>query len=210
RASFFDPATGRFVQSQNMAVGRWYATATALGGGRIMAFSGLDLSGGTTRKVEIYDLENAGAGWSTTTDFPTSLPLYPRMALLPSGSVFYTGHGSGSSNANGYIFNPANGTWTASAPTTGNRSYGSAVILPLLPPSYRPRVMAFGGGNPASATTEIIDLSVPSPSWTTGPNMSSGRIQMNAVILPNGKVLAEGGSVNNESPSPAGEMAAVY
>ena len=58
--------------------------------------------------------------------------------------------------------------------------------------------MAFGGGpNPARATTEIIDLSAPSPSWTAGPSMSSGRIQMNAVILPHGKVLAEGGSVNN-------------
>jgi hypothetical protein len=40
--------------------------------------------------------------------------------------------------------------------------------------------------------------------------MSSGRIQMNAVILPNGKVLAEGGSVNNESPSPQGKQADLY
>jgi fibronectin type 3 domain-containing protein len=71
--------------------------------------------------------------------------------------------------------------------------------------------MAFGGGpNPAKATTEIIDLSATSPSWTAGPNMSSGRIQMNAVILPNGKVLAEGGSVNNEAPSTAGKTADLY
>ena len=211
RASFFDPATGKFVQSQNMAVGRWYATATALGDGRIMAFSGRDdLTGGTTRKVELYDLRNAGNGWSTSTDFPTGPPLYPRMALLPNGNVFYTGHGSGSSNSNGYVFSPANGSWTTSAPTTRNRTYGSAVILPLLPPSYTPRVMAFGGGSPATNTTEIIDLSAASPSWTPGPNMSSGRIQMNAVILPNGKVLAEGGSVNNESPSSAGKTADLY
>jgi fibronectin type 3 domain-containing protein len=33
---------------------------------------------------------------------------------------------------------------------------------------------------------------------------------MNAVILPNGKVLAEGGSVNNESPDPAGKQADIY
>jgi hypothetical protein len=73
--------------------------------------------------------------------------------------------------------------------------------------------MNFGGGNPASAasaTTEIIDLSTASPQWIPGPNMSTGRIQMNAVILPNGKVLAEGGSVNNESPDAPGKTADLY
>ncbi len=41
RASIFNPGTGRFVQSQNMVDGRWYATATTLGDGRVMAMSGL-------------------------------------------------------------------------------------------------------------------------------------------------------------------------
>jgi len=40
--------------------------------------------------------------------------------------------------------------------------------------------------------------------------MSTGRIQMNAVILPNGNVLAEGGSVNNESPDTPGKTADLY
>ena len=40
--------------------------------------------------------------------------------------------------------------------------------------------------------------------------MSTGRIQMNAVILPNGKVLAEGGSVNNEVPDTPGKTADLY
>jgi PKD repeat protein len=123
--------------------------------------------------------------------------------------VFYTGQGSGTYNANAWIFQPASGSWTVSAASTRNRTYGSSVLLPLLPPSYVPRVMNFGGGSPATATTEIIDLSATSPSWTPGPNMSTGRIQMNAVILPNGKVLAEGGSVNNSPDSP-GKTADLY
>jgi hypothetical protein len=73
RASIFDPATERFVQSQSMVDGRWYATATTLGDGRIMAFSGLGLSGGTNNTVEIYDLKNAGAGWTS----PVSAPFSP-------------------------------------------------------------------------------------------------------------------------------------
>ena len=210
RASIFNPATGQYVQSQSMHDGRWYGTATALGDGRIMAMSGLTQSGGTSQTIEIYDLKNAGAGWGTPSAVPFSPPLYPRVALLPNGNVFYTGQGSGSANANGWMFNPATGGWTSSIATTLNRTYGSSVLLPLLPPSYTPRVMNFGGGSPATASTEIIDLSVTSPSWTPGPSMSTGRIQMNAIMLPNGKVLAEGGSVNNESPDTPGKTADLY
>jgi hypothetical protein len=217
RASIFDPATNRFLQSQNMADGRWYGTATALGDGRIMAFSGLrNASGsGTNNTVEIYDLKNAGAGWTAPVTAPFFPPLFPRLFLLPSGKVFYTGQGTGTSpsdgsSPNGWIFDPANGSWTSSAATTIARFYGSAVMLPLLAPNYTPKIMNFGGGNPATATTEIIDLSSASPNWTPGPSMSSGRIEMNAVILPNGKVLAEGGSLNDESPNTAGKQADLY
>jgi hypothetical protein len=210
RASIFDPTSGSLVQSQNMVSGRWYASAATLGDGRIMAMSGLTQTGGTSTTVEIYDLQNAGAGWHSPTSVPFTPPLYPRIALLPNGKVFYTGQGSGGSNANSWIFDPTSGSWTTSAPTTTNRSYGSSVILPLLPPNYIPRVMNFGGGSPATSSTEMIDLSAGTPSWTPGPLMSTGRIQMNAVILPNGNVLAEGGSVNNESPDTPGKTADLY
>lgn len=40
--------------------------------------------------------------------------------------------------------------------------------------------------------------------------MSTGRIQMNAVLLPDGTVLALGGSVNNESPDVPGRAADLY
>jgi fibronectin type 3 domain-containing protein len=192
-----------------MVDGRWYATATTLGDGRVMAFSGLGLNGVTNNTVEIYDLKNAGAGWTSPVSAPFSPPLYPQMFLLPNGKVFYTGQGAGQS-ANGWIFDPGPKTWARSVATTRDRHYGSAVLLPLLPPSYTPKVMNFGGGNPATDTTEIIDLSAVSPNWTPGPSMSTGRIQMNAIILPNGTVLAEGGSVNNESPNPAGKHADLY
>src|SRR5215472_13923652 len=134
RASIFNPATGQYVQSQNMHDGRWYGTATALGDGRIMAMSGLTQTGGTSQTIEIYDLRNAGAGWDAPTSVPFSPPLFPRVALLPNGKVFYTGQGSGSANANGWMFDPATGSWTVSVATTMNRTYGSAVLLPLLPP----------------------------------------------------------------------------
>src|SRR5437762_471487 len=211
RASIFNPATNQYVQSQNVVDGRWYATATALADGRIMAMSGITPTGATSRTIEIYDLQRAGAGWNPPTSVPFIPPLFPRLELLPGGRVFYTGHGSEMSTANAWLFDPGTGGWTQSATTTRNRKYGSSVLLPLLPPSYVPRVMNFGGGaNPATSSTDIIDLSVAIPSYTAGPNMSTGRIQMNAVILPNGKVLAEGGSVNNEAPNTPGKTADLY
>src|SRR5262249_28082316 len=169
RASFFDPVTNRWVQSQTMVDGRWYGTATTLPDGRVMTFSGLRLTGGTNNSVEIYDLQNAGAGWIAPATAPFSPPLYPRLTVLPNGKVFYWGQGSGGANSSAWIFDPTAGTWTGSTPITVNRSYGTSVLLPLLPPTYTPRVMNFGGGgSPALDTTEIIDPSASSPVWTPG------------------------------------------
>ena len=210
RATFFDPATERFVQSQNMAAGRWYGTATALGDGRVMAFSGLNGSGGTGTTVQLYDLANAGAGWGASVTEPFTPPLFPRTFLLPNGKVFFTSHGAGGSIATAWMFNPATMGWTSSVAKTRDRSYGAAVLLPLTPPSHAPKVMMFGGGDPATNTTEVIDLSAGSPSWSARANMSARRLQLNTVLLPNGKVLISGGSLNNETPDTAGKTADLY
>jgi len=210
RASIFNPLTGRFAQVQSMVDGRWYATATTLGDGRVMTFSGANATTGETNNtVEIYDPSNPAAGWSTPATAPFSPPWYPRMALLPDGTVFFTGQGAGSVTDNSWIFEPSTQTWTVSAPTIGGTgwSYGSAVLLPLLPPSYAPRMINFGGGNPATSATQIIDLSAGTPTWTPGPDMSTGRTQMNAVMLPDGTVLALDGSVDNEIPDAPGRTA---
>src|SRR4029077_14514081 len=85
------------------------------------------------------------------------------------------------------------------------------VLLPLTPSNnYKPVVMIMGGGNPATSTTELIDLSAASPHWAFGPNMSQPRIEMNATILPSGKVLALGGSMNDEDTGTASLNADLY
>jgi hypothetical protein len=216
RASIFDPATNRLLQSPSMADGRWYATATALGDGRVLASSGLGLWGTTNTAVEIYD--PAKGGWIGPFADPFTPPLYPRAFLLPSGRVFFTGQGVtggvGPTN-NSWLFDPVGLTWVSSAPISSNRTAGSAVLLPLLPPSYAASVMNFGGNTgdqttQGLASTEIINLSAASPAWTPGPNMSTGRTLMNATILPNGKVLASGGSASYETPDAAGKNADLY
>jgi hypothetical protein len=91
------------------------------------------------------------------------------------------------------------------------RQYGSSVLLPLSPANnYDPQIMILGGGNPATNTTEIIDMGAATPAWVYGPNMSQARIEMNAIILPTGTVLALGGSVNNEDATTASYNADLY
>jgi hypothetical protein len=206
KTSIYDPATGQFTDAQNMAHGRWYPTVTNLPDGTLMAFSGLDENGNTNSTVEIYTV---GSGWSTTYGAPFTPPLYPRMHLIPSGLVFY----SGSTTTSRY-FDPVAHTWSSVVATTnysGTRTYGTSVLLPLTPANnYKPVVMIMGGGSPATNTTELIDLSAASPKWAYGPNMSESRIEMNGTILPNGQVLALGGSLNDEDTSTASLNADLY
>jgi len=198
RNAVFDPATESFTDLENMAHGRWYPTVTVLGDGRVMTFSGLSETGSTNSAVEIYTV---GSGWSAEYPAGWTPPLYPRMHLLPSGNVFYSGSGRSSR-----LFNPATRAWSSVATTNyiNTRTYGTSVLLPLTPANgYQPRVMIFGGGNPGTETTEIIDLSAATPAWQYGPPMSQPRIELNATILPSGKVLVVGGSRTDQDASTA-------
>lgn len=206
RNAIYDPATDTFTDVENMAHGRWYPTTTMLGDGRIMTFSGLLETGGTNKAVEIYD---PATGWSPEYFAGWTPPLYPRQHLLPDGTVIYTG-----SSRPTRTFNPTTHKWSshlASTNYTGTRKYGTSVLLPLSPADgYKARIIIMGGGNPATKTTEILDTSVTPLQWVYGPPMSQPRIEMNATILPNGKVLALGGSLNDEDVTTASLNADLY
>jgi len=197
--TIFDPATEAFTRAQDMARGRWYPSNLALADGRTMTFSGWLETGGTNNAVELYIVPG---GWSAERLAPFSPPLYPWLHLLPDGRVFQSG-----AQVSSHIFDPGPQTWTTSVARMlypNERTYGSSVLLPLRPgEGYRGRIMIMGGDNPATASAEIIDLSQPSPAWRALPPMSAPRIQMNAVLLPTGKVLALGGSASNNTASTA-------
>ncbi len=212
----YDPATGIFTNQQNMAHGRWYPTGTVLGDGTVLVYSGAIsgedtgqflMPGDTTNTtVEIYTV---GSGWSQEYPGSWTPPLYPRLHLLPNGTVFYSGPSPASA-----IFDPSSHVWTLNVASTnygGTRGYGTSVLLPLTPEnSYAPRVMILGGGSPATNTTEIINLGDATPTWQYSAPMTQGRIEINAVILPTGRILALGGSVNDEEVASAGLNAELF
>src|SRR4051812_10270262 len=203
--SIYDPATNSFSDVQKMAHGRWYPTVTVLGDGRVLTFSGLDENGNTSTTVEIYTVGN---GWSPAYAAGWTPPLYPRMHVLPNGKLFYSG-----STTQSRTFDAVTQQWTNIATTrySSTRTYGTSVLLPLSPGNnYAPHVIIMGGGNPSTATTELIDISASNPAWVFGPNMSQPRIEMNAVMLPSGKILALGGSYNDEDTATASLNADLY
>jgi hypothetical protein len=215
--STYDLATNLFVNLLAMAHGRWYATATELGDGRVMVDSGWDQTA-MDSTVEIFTL---GAGWSPEYPMnwnhdgvPSVPPFYMRQHVLPDGTVFYSGQDTDTK-----MFDPTAASttvsgwthlaWTNYGRAAGqiDRAYGTSVLLPLTPANnYDPRVMIMGGDVTNSTdTTELIDLgpcaptcATNTPTWQWGPKMSQRRVRNNAILLPNGKVLALGGSVIDE------------
>ncbi len=77
------------------------------------------------------------------------------------------------------------------------------LLLPLLPPDYKPRVL-IAGGDPAAAqqTSEMIDLSDAVPAWKALPNLNQPRMhQVNSVLMPDSRVFLAGGIPNTGGPA---------
>ncbi|MBJ7275154.1 galactose oxidase-like domain-containing protein [Marinobacter salarius] len=105
----FDEETNTWTQSGDMTYGRWYPSVVTLGSGNLFVASGVTKlikpvypedplnSGRNVVQTETYN-PCAGTWTQNPSTADRSLPLYPRMHLLPNGHVFY--------NAGGQAFNP--------------------------------------------------------------------------------------------------------
>ncbi len=201
--TIFDPETSRFHQAEDMADGRWYPTNVSLPDGRIATFSGYGEDGTRNATAEIY---TPGGGWSPeyANGWPASLGNYPRAHLTPQGDLFFSG-----AQRDSHRFDPVTRTWNPNVARTTHgapRRYGSSVLLGVRPPEYTARILIAGGGSTAATdSTEVIDLGVSTPRWQqTGP-LNHERVEHNAVLLPNGKILAIGGSKTNNAVDADGE-----
>lgn len=219
----FNPFTETLVRQPNMRHGRWYPTLVRLPDGRVMITQGADESGdgynnpalrSYNDEVEVFtpspDLD--GVGTVAKVGDQTITSYYPHQWLLPSGKILSAGPGK----SDVFSVDPAGFVWTKLASMKRNRyGFGSGVLLPG-PPSGSSRVLMIGGnasGNGAEpesgdATTELFDAGNPGAGWSFRASLPEGRKNLNAVILPDGKLLAVGG--NNGTVQPTQRTAPVY
>jgi galactose oxidase-like protein/Big-like domain-containing protein/Kelch motif protein len=190
-ATIFDPNSNTWTRVANMNIARWYPTATELGDGRILLISGQITQTTWADTPEIYD--PAANTWTLLSKISTSQvheQEYPLSYLLPSGKVFTIAPNVGQS----FLLDPAAQTWSSIAGST--LMNGSAA-------QYLPGKILYSGGgapfnstNPAQASADIIDLTSSTPAWKPVAPMNYPRYTHTLTVLPDGKVLAIGGSAN--------------
>jgi hypothetical protein len=194
--TLFNFATGAWTEAAPMATGRWYPTTTTLPDGRVLVMAGGDQNGLPASVPEIWD----GTSWTSLDAADRVLPYYPRAFVAPNGKIFYAGELQQSS-----YLDVSTGTWTpVAASLYGDREYGSAVM-------YRPgKVLIVGGSGtpsgPPTATAETIDLADASPAWHFTGSMASARRQFNVTLLPDGRVVATGGTSAPGFTDPVGAV----
>ena len=180
-ASIYDPFQDTWTRIANMKGGRWYPSSTTLANGDVLVTSG-DNKKKVNRLPQVYQLSLET--WRDLTNAQRSLPLYPRTFLAPNGHVFFA------TATSRYLDTSGSGAWidVAERNVASRDNYGSACLYD------DGKVLWTGGGDPPTETAEIIDLSSPSPAWQTTGSMAVARRQNNLTILPDGTVLATGGS----------------
>jgi YVTN family beta-propeller protein len=179
-----DLSSNVLSRGNNLNKKRFYSSSTVLLNGEVYIQGG---SGGGAGVPEVRQLNGTMrllSGIDTSAlDFT-----YPRNFIAPDGRVF-----GFDSDGRMFYSNPAGtGTFTRVGQfALQYRGVDAAAAM------FRPgRILQFGGNSNGSV---VIDINSGTPVLTPSSSMSTQRRIVNATLLPNGKVLATGGSqVNNE------------
>ena len=239
-ARIFDPATNAWTQSGSMKFGRWYPSLVTLPDGNVFVASGVTKlvkpiypdrpldSGTNVKQTETYDLK-AGTWSLNKAGSEKSLPLFPRLHLLPDGHVYY--------DANGQAFNPfgqsidevlwnmassydpATQTWNdLGIPGTGSlfpgfRGSTFSSMLPLTAPYDKASFLTAGGviGTTPGSYVPVADSRVTTVSLAGGKEslttrstgaLNRARWYGTGVALPTGQVMVFSGATLDEVDAP--------
>jgi hypothetical protein len=176
----FDPTTGTFAPTGNMAEARENHTATLLLNGKVLV-----TGGSADATAELYD---PASGTFAITGSMTAPRVFHTATLLFNGEVLIAGGSGNSGLATAELFNPTSGTFTA----TGN------MITP--PVFHTATLLLIAGsidklGGQGLATAELYDPAT--GSFTGTASMTTPRVLQTATALSKGQVLIAGGSDNS-------------
>jgi hypothetical protein len=197
--NLFDPKLATWTRGPDMAVARWYPTATALPDGKVFVASGDTITLGpnpdpntpvplinySMTLPEIYN--PATNSWTAMPSASRKMPLYPYLFVLPDGKLFDAG--------------PDRMTRTLNLQTGQWSDVGMSQIDGQSAVMYRPGKILKSGtwsdpefpNRPATNRSTAIDMTAAGPAWTEQAPMKYRRAYHTLTVLPDGKVLATGG-----------------
>ncbi len=176
-----DAVTGQLATLPSMNRARWYATGTTMPNGSIYIQGGLDGEDRPERwttdgGAELLDLDTSNIFWN-----------YPRNFLVPDGRIF----GIGNNGTMYFVSEQLDDLEVVGQ--LGPEYWGQSTTAVMFQPG---RILYFGGSTPNAL---VIDVTSGVPQVTRTATMSSNRHWVNGTILPDGRVLATGGSVKNST-----------
>lgn len=204
-SELWDFRHGRVLPGPTMTSARALHVAVPLLDGRVLVIGGANAVGVTLASCELYDP-------ATNSFVPTASMATPRVlhaaCRLADGRVMVAGGtatlqpdinaAAANALASCEIWNPATGTWSATA------AIGAPRLAPALSLLSNNQVMVSGGLQPTfflGILTNIVSTpnaqrwNPASGTWTSGPNMPQGRAghHYNQVTLADGRLLLAGG-----------------
>ncbi|WP_438034893.1 CBM96 family carbohydrate-binding protein [Sorangium sp. So ce204] len=196
-ANIFDYRDNSWTPVPDMNNPRWYPNNTTLANGDVLVLTG-DMTPDDGNPIpQVW--QTASASWRILGNAFRKLPSYSFTHLAPDGRVVVTGP-----ERHTVLLNTAGtGSWSsiiASYNTAIFRSYASSVMYD------NGRVLVVGGGNPPTATAEVLDLNAATPRWRNVAPMSVARRHHNATLLPDGQVLVTGGTSASGFNNPDGAV----
>ena len=189
-AEVYDPSTGAWTDTGAMPAPQFLASAVLLASGKVLVV------GGGTDAAELYD---PGTNAWTSTGHLMQARQSGTATLLPDGKVLVVGGeppGGGAPLTSAEVYDPTSGTFAAAQPMYVGRTDQSATLL-----SDGTVMVAggctgsCGGGHDTLSTTEFYN--VQDGYWFDGSSMTVARRGFSAVLLPQGSVLAIGGSTSS-------------
>ena len=146
-AAIYDPFLNTWTQQALMNDKRWYPTSTLLANGDVLVLAGnRDNQAGANPLPQVFQVNGT---WRNLNNAELVLANYPRTHLAPNGKVLLAGITANSR----YLDTSGLGTWTSvDTRVVSGRSYGPLVMYDV------GKLIYIGGGNPPTATAEVIDL----------------------------------------------------
>ena len=177
--NLFNYTNNSLTRGNNLNRPRWYSTVTTLVNGEVYIQGG---AGG----ADFPEVRDVNGNFRLLSGAPTSKLgwFYPRDFVAPDGRIF------GVDNHGAMYYTATAGTGSLAMAGKLSATYASQTASAVM---YQPgKILQFGGRWNGAL---IIDLTAMTPKWSATGSLSSVRQWVNGTVLPDGRVLATGGSV---------------